>query len=264
MSEIVYKLSNFNWGSPRYHACANYETVHMPDNYLAYDDLNGTADKYFPLYTITDSDRPAIEEVNSAGVAKASKNLKLYVLRSNLLKRDVGMKREPQAPYNSNMQLKTVSYVELESLALNPGWCTLQTQTSETIDGPAEVGAILVRVLGNSEVVEDIYAVDLDTSPYSEIRQSVDTIPAGVIYKLNSTLWECVKDTKELPPEDKEEASSDWAIIETDTVFNADVYMYTAGNIEKVYTATEDDRKFNPVEDGGDTLVCWNLSYFES
>ena len=250
------------WSSPRYHAFINYDTVFLPDDYLSYDSLNGTADKYFPLYTITETDEPVIEEVKSNGIVSESNTLGLYRLRSNLLKRDVGRKRDPQPPYNSNLELKVVSYVELESLSFNPGWSTLQTVDIQTVNGPIQEANILVRVLGNRGVVEDIYAVDLDTQPYEELRESVDTIPTGVIYKLNDNLWECIKPTKSLPPEDKSE-SDEWALIEYSNVFNADVYSYAEGRVSKIYTVVEDSRDFDPIRDGGESLVCWNLSYYE-
>lgn len=219
----------------------------------------GRYDKYFPLYAITDTDDPKYiltAPTNEEKTIKGDLEPKLY--RDKYKHRHLGKKEKPTGIFNSNLDFKDLYYKEWFSVKLNPAWTVLQT------DGTAVTH--LIRCLGNNYTLKNVHAFSLDDN--NKLDVIAGTFPKGIVVLYKKNLWKCIKDTNKYPPTTLPTKTSpinvEWQSLATSSnVFHADIFSTGKdSNFKYTRTVTEDNRNFNPTQEKDDTLVSWNVAYF--
>jgi hypothetical protein len=262
--------SYYIFGSPRYNVATTYPTILIPENYEYYTGLNGTYDKYFPLFKLTESSEPLLDLVSAnASTSPIKGDLSIRVNNYKALTTTFGaIKGSAEKPFNSNLEKKSVSYSYWAHTRLNPAWCVIQNkQDNSDPQNIQYIPQLLVRTLGNNAVLSNIHAVDLDTLQPTTTWKSSE-FPIGMIVKYKENLWRCKKATRTNPPEKSlknGQTNSEWDYLNlNDNVFNADLFALTEdGTSGYMFEVKDNHRKFNPILANKDNdLVCWNLSYY--
>jgi hypothetical protein len=262
--------SYYVFGSPRYNAATTYPTIVIPEDYTYYTGLNGTYDKYFPLYRLDESSEPLIEIVNSKGTSSALKgDLAMKLSSYNAKSATFGaIKGSQERPFNSNLEKKIISYSYWAHTRLNSAWCVIQNKQDATdIQDIKYVPQLLVRVLGNNAVLSQIHAIKLDTLKADSVWKTTD-FPVGMIISYKDNVWKCKKQTKTNPPDKKLKEGQQnefWEFMNlADNVFNADLFAITEdGSTGYMFEITDKKRKFNPIiSNKNNDLVSWNLAYY--
>lgn len=271
MSEIVstlYITPYFTYGSPRYNCVRTLPTVLVPEDYKAFDNLNGTCDKYFPCYTLTTNTPPKTELINNEGVTTMLKGS--FSFREHRTSTDysiIGRKSNPGSPYNLGLARHKVYLTKCLTAKLNPGWCVLQTRIKPPQDEEGKdtyIPQFVVRILGNNDTIKQLYAVDLDEETTQNIYGSQTDFLPGEIIKYKQNLFKCIIQTKDYPPITPT-TNNNWQYLNLNkSIFNADLFAISDNNAEYFLSVEEDKRKFNPTTDDPDTLVAWNAAYYHS
>jgi hypothetical protein len=258
--------SYYVFGSPRYNAATTFPTILIPEDYSYYTGLNGTYDKYFPLYRLTESSEPIVELVKGDASSSAVKgDLSMRVNNYKSLTATYGaIKGQKERPFNSNLEKQSVSYSYWAHTRLNSAWCVIQNkQDNSDLQNVEHIPHLLVRALGNNAVLSDVHAVDLDSIQAKDTWKSSE-FPRGMIVKYKNNIWKCKRPNRQNPPS-KAESSEDWEYMNfDDSVFNADLFALTPdGTSAYMFEIQDTKRRFNPIlANKEDDLVCWNLAYY--
>jgi hypothetical protein len=273
MPTTVHTTSYFTFGSPRYNSIHTLPTNIIPDDNEHYNALNGTYDKFFPLYRLIETDEPINELINQDGVVTELKGaLKTHNTSYKTFKVNYGaIKGTTEKPYNSNLEKQVVNYSNWSTIRLNPAWCVIQQIDKIENNTVKFIPNLLIRALGTNSVVNQIHALDLDADKKNTITEwkSAD-FPAGLIVKYKDNSWRCLRATRKLPPDKLPKIplpDSDWLYLNyNDSVFNADVFVISeAGDSSFLKEVKDTKRIFHPLRDNkNNDLVCWNLAYYDT
>lgn len=262
--------SYYIFGSPRYNAAATFSTILIPEDYSYYTGLNGTYDKYFPLYRLTESSEPTVELVSAnASSSNIRGDLSMRVNNYRALTANYGaIKGNRERPFNSNLEKQSVSYSYWAHTRLNAAWCVLQNKQNNSDPQNIEhTPQLLVRALGNNAVLSDIHAIDLDSIKAESVWKSAN-FPRGMIVKYKNNIWRCKKANRQNPPStalSSGQTDDNWEYMNfDDSVFHADLFAITSdGTSAYMFEIKDNKRKFNPILANTDNdLVCWNLAYY--
>lgn len=261
MSTTVNNIAYYTYGSPRYNAVKSFSPTKIPNDYSYHDDVNGTYDKWFPLYRLTSTEEPRLQLVNAEGQTyNITGTLALKPIQNRSFSQEYGaIKNGTEQPFNSNLEKQKVFYSTWSGIRLNPAWMTIQNRVDKsnpqkTVYTPV----LLIRILGNETIVNGIHAIEIsDTQKISN-----EEFPEGLFINYKKRLWKCIKKTRRYPPSTNQ-STSEWQLYKPETdIFHADIFsLANEGQSGYMLEVTEEKRKFNPLE-AGDDLVCWNLSYY--
>jgi len=255
-------ISTYNYGSPRYHTILNLPTVIIPEDYVTHDAVQGTYDMNFPLYVMTNNNPPVIELVDeNSNINQIKGSLAPYLSQKAYMTKQIGKQATTTIPTNTNLDSQTISYDEYLHINVNPSWCTIQNNyVSNTNSNTTITPRFLVRVLGNSILISDIYALTLASS---NLGVSNTLFPVGIIVSYNNNLWINTQSTNLYPPSTANAQSDYWNNLNGITnIFNADLFFLSSNGTSYFTSVSDDSRDFNPLTED-DTLVAWNLSYYQ-
>lgn len=262
--------SYYIFGSPRYNAAATFPTIMIPEDYAYYTGLNGTYDKYFPLYRLTETSEPTVELVSAnADSFKIKGDLSIRVNNYKASTAEYGaIKGNAERPFNSNLEKQSVSYSYWAHTRLNAAWCVIQNKQDTSNPLNIEyIPQLLVRTLGNNAVLSDVHAIDLDSLKAGDTWKSSE-FPRGMIVKYKNNIWRCKRPNRQNPPSkalSSGQTNEDWEYMNlNDNVFNADLFALTPdGTSAYIFEVKDTKRRFNPIlANKDDDLVCWNLAYY--
>jgi hypothetical protein len=258
-------IPTYTYASPRYHTILNLPTNIIPEDYISHDTVQGTYDMYFPLYVMTSNNPPSIQLIdNNNNINQILGALAPYLNTAAYTTRQIGYHNKILTnPTNSNLDTANISYDEYLHISINPCWCTIQANISNNNNNNTSNinPQFLVRILGNAPLISSIYAITLASNSLSV---STVPFPVGMIVNYNNNLWMCTASTNIYPPTMNNITITDnWINLNSLTnVFNADVFAINE-NITTYYKhVTDDSRTFNPLLQD-DSLVAWNVSYWE-
>lgn len=269
---ILNQTSYFIFGSPRYNASTTFPTIKIPEQYTYYTGLNGTYDKFFPLYKLTSSDSPSLQLVDNLGnSSNITGDLSIRNTNYKSFRDTFGKNDNRSIPKNSNLEEKEVSYSYWSNINLNPAWCVIQTQVDTSdVENIEYSPVLLVRSLGNTNTTRQVHALDLDKQGRESQWASAD-FPVGIIVKYKDNIWKCIKSTRQLPPDRiptvGDVSNDNWQLVNLEgNVFNADLFaLGKNGASGYLLEVSDKDRKFDPSKDNvQDELVCWNMAYYHS
>ena len=257
--DYIYILGDYVYGSPRYHLYNNTTSLYKPEDFALYDRTNGTYDKLFPLFALTETEKPTLELIASDGTpSEIQGSFAPFILRQNFDQRVIGAKFPEDYLANTNLDQKTSQLVELSSIKLNTGLTSIQ------IEGRP---LYLKRMLPTPAVIKEFLAHKL-TTERGEV--SDEPFPKGYIcYREDNerTLWMCLVPTTEFPPFSSRDESENWVNISEpfSNVFKGDVFMIGGNGIEYLIDVADTRRRWNPLIDiqtDPDSLVAWNMDYY--
>jgi hypothetical protein len=246
-------IYGFTFASSRYHSTYPISSnVWQDEDYRNYDILNGTYDKYWGCFSLTESPEPRLECIlpNSSTVTVKG-DMKMFPYTVNYGTRTVGSVNYQHPLVNSNLDKVTIDFNSWIYTQLNPGWTNIQTLNNSS-------SGYIARVLGSSETASFLYSVDLpDTNSITVIE-----FPRAIIVAYKEKYYKALNATSTYPAADNE----DWQLLEgQENVFIADVFGLNNGTVKYVSTETDPDRTFkvkDEVEKENSNLISWNLSYF--
>lgn len=256
-SNQINTTSFYQFSSPRYNSVRSFESILIPENYHTHDSINGSYDKLFPCYSLTESDKPKTQLVlQDNQTIDLVGSFQLKEVRKNIKTKYIGKKINPDKPYNNNLDRKEVLYNLYEGMKLNTGWSVIQTRTKNNYKEPL----FLVRCLGDTNAITAIFAIPLDET----INKFDLEVEIGTIVSYKSNIWRCIAKTKEYPPKTPVLTTNYWKLYRTDNVFNADVFTLSRVGSNYLIKVTDQKRSFLPQKQKDDTLVVWNLAYYHS
>ena len=264
-------IDNYTPASPRYNVCSEPTFVQDTDaafSNILFDKLNGTYDKFWGLYAITDSKKPTTFVVYPDNTETALKgDISYFQYRNDVRKRILGKYDNPNALLaNSNLVQETLKYDEYKILQLNPGWCTIQNSgTTPTL---------IIRCLGDTSLTKTIFSSKLPA------YNSLTPFPVGMLATVTVTLkdpiknttttvdklYRCIVSTLNYPSDN----DSSWTPLSDirNNVFIADLFNFFGSQTSYTLTVVDNKRFFSPTEDlnldsgGNSTLVSYNVSYW--
>ena len=256
----IYNTLNHGFGSPRYHALLNLETLIVPEDYSLFDSLNGTCDKYFPCYSLISSTKPVTEFIDNLGVATtiAKGPLSMRELSTNKLPAIIGRNDSPARPFNSTLARHKVFTTTLGSSLLNPGWCNIQVKEGLESGKTTYAPQYIIRNLGNTSSIAQLYAIPID----DKAKLGASTFYVGDITIYKNNLWRCKVETLNLPPVKPETPSQEWDNVSESSVFNSDVFAVTPTSSAYLMSAKDEERQFNPSTDEPESLIAWSVAYY--
>ncbi|MFN3268731.1 MAG: hypothetical protein ACK416_05690, partial [Zestosphaera sp.] len=152
----IYILGDYVYGSPRYHLYNNTTSIYKPDDFALHDRTNGTYDKLFPLFALTETEKPKLELITTEGeTSEISGSFAPFILRQNFNQRIIGAKFPEDYLANTNLDQRTSQLVELSAIKLNTGLTSIQ------IEGRP---LFLKRMLPTPAVIKEFLAHKLITS----------------------------------------------------------------------------------------------------
>lgn len=250
----------YTFASPRYNCIVNFPSVLVPEDYRLFDSLNGTADKYFPCYTLLQGSSPKTVLYNNLGIQTEHEGVFGFREHSKHRKSfKVGKKDNPASPSNKNLFQAKVFTDRYITTNLNPGWCVIQTVETVVNDETVYTPNYVVRVLGNNSVTKELYAINLDDEDI-EIEYTNASFVAGDIAIYKQNLFKCIKETNLFPPKQLID-NEYWKSLNMNNVFNADLFTLTNKTSSYVAEVGEEDRRFNP-DSEDDSLICFNIAYW--
>jgi len=248
-------VSGYTYASPRYHTTKFASSIYADDDYQLYDVLNGTYDVYWPLYAVTESDKPSSVLINSLGdEVEVSGDLELFLLKDNYASRTIGSVGYSHPIVNTNLETREVSFSIWLQPKLNPGWSSIQTYG----DTAANHAGFILRILSSAEIIKGCHAVKIEKKEgdVSTIASSTP-FPKGIILDYQDKIYRCINPNNKYPSV----SDPDWLNLDASTnIFHADFYVYTADGQTAYFDSFADaSRRFTPKENDED-LVSWNLS----
>lgn len=251
----VNQVLGFTYASPRYHTTKFASSPFASDDYQEYDALNGTYDKFWPLYAVTESEEPKSFLVNSAGIEKEIKgDLSLFLYKDNYAPRSIGAVGYLNPTVNTNLDKVDYSFSLWLQPELNPGWTNIQSYGSAS----GTFGGFLIRLLSNSELIKENHSIKLEKAPGdTSTVASASNFPKGTIVEYEGKVYKCLTPTNLYP----DNTSASWqSLNEVGTTFYADMYVFNSEGTTVYHTSFEDrERTFDPKRQGTD-LVAWNIS----
>lgn len=256
---------DYIYASPRYHTVLNYPTILIPEDYSYNDSIYGTYDLNFPLYALNQTPIPTLNIVNQeSNSVPIIGTLAPYLLKENFKQREIGRKNTTTIPTNTNLDYKKVTYNQYINIKLNPAWCVVQNYDVANINlntsNVTYQPRFIVRILGNTLLSDELYSLQLTDNG---LNIYTSDFPIGLIVKYNNNLWKCVQNTSKYPPKNVDTLDNNWLNLNSRlNIFYADLFILNSNKSSYFMEVADDKRYFNPVEQD-DTLVSWNLAYWE-
>ena len=239
------KVDGFEFLSPRAKVGKPFSTIFAAEDNDLFFALNGTYDKHFPLYALTNivgasSDyRPSINLINRLGTEKKLTGaLKPTIYKEKINRRDYGKKAEVHPTLgNQNLVLNKIYFREFLIPKFNPKY-------SLVIDG---------KFITNTIQKPAEQFTDIATSPTSVF----EPFAKSSLVKYSNQFWRCLEPTKAYPSN----TDSKWQQLpERQSIFTSDIYAIFGSDVQYLQTYTE-DRTFRP-EQQDTSLVAFNVSCF--
>jgi hypothetical protein len=239
------KISGHDFLAPRNQVGKPFETLFAAEDNSFHQKINGTFDKHFPLYSLTNivgattSYRPKISLINRLGTeTKLTGALTPQIFKERINRREVGRKKEIHPTLgNPNLALNTIYFREFLIPKFDPRFSLVVDSKfiTNTIQKPAD------------------QFTDLGATPSSVF----EPFAKGSLVKYANAYYRCLEPTKAYPNKD----SPNWQpISELQSVFTADIYGIFGSNVQFLQTYSE-DRTFRP-EQQDTSLVTYNVSCF--
>jgi hypothetical protein len=239
------KIDGFEFLSPRNSVGIPFETIFAAEDNSLHQKLNGTYDKFFPLYILTNIQgastnyRPSINLISATGTEKKlTGSLTPIIYKDKINRREYGRKEQVHPTLgNKGLILNTIYYREFLIPKFDPRYTLIVDSKfiTNTIQRPAE------------------QAIDIGKATPSVL----EAFPRGSLVKYSNYYWRCLKATKAYPTA----TDSDWQQLpERQSIFTADIYSIFGSDVQYLQTYSE-DRNFRP-EQQDTSLVTYNVSCF--
>jgi hypothetical protein len=238
-------VSGHEFLAPRNKVGKPFSTLFIADDNDSNFFLNGTYDKHFPLYSLTNiigattSYRPKICLINRLGTeTQLTGSVTPQIFKEKINRREVGRKKEIHPTLgNSNLALNTIYFREF----LIPKF---DSRYSLIIDS---------KFITNTIQKPTEQFTDLGATPSSVF----EPFAKGSLVKYANAYYRCLEPTKTYPSGN----NNSWQQLpERQSVFVADIYSVFGSNVQYLQTYTE-DRNFRP-EQQDTSLVTYNISCF--
>jgi len=239
------KLEGHEFLSSRNQVGKPFSTIFSAEDNDLHQKLNGSYDKHFPLYILTNiqnatSDwRPSLNLINRLGTeTKLSGALTPTIFKEKINHREYGRKADVHPTLgNPNLVLNRIYYREFLIPKFDPRYTLVVDGKfiTNTIQKPAE------------------QFTDLAASPTIVF----EPFAKGSLVKYSNHYWKCLEPTKAYPSG----ADNHWQqLSERQSIFTADIYSIFGSDVQFLQTYTE-DRDFRP-EQQDTSLVTYNVSCF--
>jgi len=231
--------------APRNFVGKPFSTLFIADDNDAHYRLNGTYDKHFGLYILTNiigaktDYRPSINLINATGTETKLKGAATpTIFKEKINRREYGKKNDVHPTLgNRNLAFNKIYYREFLIPKFDPRYSLVVDSKfiTNTIQKPAD------------------QFTDLGASPSSVF----EPFARGSLVKYSNQYWRCLQPTKAYPSSE----NTDWQQLpQQQSVFTADIYSIFGSNVQFLQTYSE-DRNFRP-EQQDTSLVAYNVSCF--
>ncbi|QIW88491.1 hypothetical protein [Pseudanabaena phage PA-SR01] len=238
-------VSGHEFLAPRNKVGKPFSTLFIADDNDAHWQLNGTYDKHFPLYALTNiigastNSRPSISIINRLGTeTKLSGAMTPQIFKERINRREIGRKKEIHPTLgNQGLVLNKIYYREFLIPKFDPRYSLIIDSKfiTNTIQKPNE------------------QFTDLGAEPSSVF----EPFAKGSLVKYSGNYYRCLVSTKNYPSA----TDNSWQQLpERQSIFTADIYGIFGSNVQYLQTYSE-DRTFRP-EQQDTSLVVWNVSCF--
>lgn len=239
------KIEGFSFLAPRNSVGKPFETIFAAEDNALHDRLNGTYDRHFPLYALTNiqgasSDyRPSVNLIAANGTEKKlTGSITPTIFKEKINRREYGRKPEIHPTLgNQGLQLNTVYFREFLLPKFDPRYTLIVGGTfiTNTIQKPSDQFTDLGATAGSS------------FEPFAKAS----------LVRYKNQYWRCLEPTRAFPDDEDD----NWQQLpQTQSIFTADIYSIFGSNVQFFQTYTE-GRTFIP-EQQDDSLVVWNVSCF--
>jgi hypothetical protein len=238
-------LKGHEFLSPRAKVGKPFSTIFAADNNDLFFKLNGSYDKFFPLYILTNIQgassnyRPNINLIGATGLEKKLTGaMTPTIYKEKINRREYGRKDEIHPTLgNKNLVLNRIYYREFLIPKFDPRYTLIVDGKfiTNTIQKPAD------------------QFTDIGNMPSSVF----EPFAKGSLVKYSGNYWRCLEPTKAYPSSE----DINWKQLpQQQSVFTADIYSIFGSNVQFLQTYTE-DRIFRP-EQQDTSLVTYNVSCF--
>lgn len=239
------KVDGHEFLSPRAKVGKPFSTLFIAEDNDKHFTLNGTYDKYFGLYVLTNiqgastNSRPSIKIINRLGTeTKLSGAMTPQIFKEKINRREIGRKKEIHPTLgNQGLVLNRIYYREFLIPKLDPRYSLIIDSKfiTNTIQKPNE------------------QFTDLGAEPSSVF----EPFAKGSLVKYSGNYYRCLVPTKNYPSA----TDNSWQQLpERQSIFTADIYGIFGTNVQYLQTYSE-DRTFRP-EQQDTSLVTYNVSCF--
>ncbi|UQS94929.1 hypothetical protein Pam2_49 [Pseudanabaena phage Pam2] len=238
-------VSGHEFLAPRNKVGKPFSTLFIADDNDAHWQLNGTYDKHFPLYALTNiigastNSRPSISIINRLGTeTKLSGAMTPQIFKERINRREIGRKKEIHPTLgNQGLVLNKIYYREFLIPKFDPRYSLIIDKKfiTNTIQNPPA------------------QFVDIGNVPTTVF----ESFTKGILVKFSNKYWRCLVSTKNYPSA----TDNSWQQLpERQSIFTADIYGIFGSNVQYLQTYSE-DRTFRP-EQQDTSLVTYNVSCF--
>ena len=238
-------VSGHEFLAPRNKVGKPFSTLFIADDNDAHWQLNGTYDKHFPLYALTNiigastNSRPSISIINRLGTeTKLSGAMTPQIFKEKINRREIGRKKEIHPTLgNQGLVLNRIYYREFLIPKLDPRYSLIIDKKfiTNTIQNPPA------------------QFVDIGNVPTTVF----ESFTKGILVKFSNKYWRCLVSTKNYPSA----TDNSWQQLpDRQSIFTADIYGIFGSNVQYLQTYTE-DRSFRPEQQDA-SLVTYNVSCF--
>jgi hypothetical protein len=246
MPEFTFpKISGHEFLAPRNFVGKPFSTLFIAEDNDKHFSLNGSYDKFFPLYTLTNIQnastnyRPSISLIAANGTEKKLTGALLpQIYKEKINRREYGRKSQIHPTLgNKGLILNTIYYREFLIPKLDPRYSLIIDKKfiTNTIQKPSN------------------QFTDLGATPSSVF----EPFAKGSLVKYSNKYYRCLEATKTYPSNN----NNSWQQLpERQSVFTADIYGIFGSNVQYLQTYSE-DRTFRP-EQQDTSLVTYNVSCF--
>ena len=238
-------VSGHSFLAPRSQVGKPFSTLFIADDNDAYFLLNGTYDRHFPLYALTNiqgasSDyRPSVNFINGLGTeTKLSGFLTPQIYKEKINRREYGRKPQVHPTLgNSGLILNTIYFREFLIPKFNPKY---------------------TLVVDNKFITNTIQSATDQFTDLGNMPSSVfEPFAKGSLVSYANQYYRCLQPTKNYPSA----TDSNWQQLPAQqSIFTADIYGIFGTDVQYLQTYTE-DRTFRP-EQQDTSLVTYNVSCF--
>ena len=246
MTDFLFpKVDGHEFLAPRNSIGVPFETIFAAEDNSLHQKLNGTYDKFFPLYILTNIQgastnyRPSINLISATGLEKKLTGaMTPTIYKEKINRREYGRKNDIHPTLgNKNLALNRIYYREFLIPKLDPRYSLIIDKKfiTNTIQKPSN------------------QFTDLGATPSSVF----EPFAKGSLVKYSNKYYRCLEPTKTYPSNN----NNSWQQLpERQSVFTADIYGIFGSNVQYLQTYTE-DRNFRP-EQQDTSLVTYNISCF--
>jgi hypothetical protein len=239
------RISGHEFLAPRNKVGKPFSTLFIAEDNDAHYRLNGTYDKYFGLYVLTNIQgsktdyRPSINLINATGTETKLKGVMTpTIYKEKINRREYGRKDEIHPTLgNKGLALNRIYFREFLIPKFDPRYTLIVDGKfiTNTIQKPAD------------------QFTDIGNMPSSVFEPFIK----GSLVKYSGNYWRCLEPTKAYPSGE----DANWKQLpQEQSVFTADIYGIFGSNVQYLQTYTE-DRNFRP-EQQDTSLVTYNISCF--